>query len=61
MFKYKGKDVFILLLTYVDDIIIISNYRECLDRFKQEMHDVFLIVDKGHIKTYLGVRIERCR
>ena len=60
-FKHNGKDVFILLLMYVDDNIIISNDRECLDKFKADMHDEFKIVDKKDIKTYLGVQIERDR
>jgi hypothetical protein len=60
-FKHKGKDVFILLLMYVDDNIIISNDRECLDAFKADMHTKFKIVDKKDIKTYLGVQVERCR
>jgi hypothetical protein len=60
-FEHNGKDVFILLLMYVDDNIIISNDRESLDAFKKEMHDKFKIVDKGAIATYLGVQIERDR
>ena len=60
-FKHNGKDVFILLLMYVDDNIIISNDRECLDKFKADMHEEFKIVDKKDIKTYLGVQIERDR
>ena len=60
-FKHNGKDVFILLLMYVDDNIIISNDRTCLNVFKKAMHDKFKIVDKGDIKTYLGVQIERDR
>ena len=58
-FKHNGKDVFILLLMYVDDNIIISNDRKCLNAFKEAMHDKFKIVDKQDIKTYLGVQIER--
>jgi hypothetical protein len=60
-FKHEGKDVFILLLMYVDDNIIISNDRTCLNTFKDEMHAKFKIVDKKDIKTYLGVQIERDR
>lgn len=60
-FKHKGKDVFILLLMYVDDNIIISNDRESLDIFKKDMHEKFKIVDKGPIETYLGVQIQRDR
>ena len=58
-FKHNGEDVFILLLMYVDDNIIISNNTECLEKFKQDMHNEFKIVDKGDIQTYLGVQIER--
>jgi hypothetical protein len=60
-FTHNGKEVFIMLLMYVDDNIIISNDRECLDAFKKDMHDKFKIVDKGPIATYLGVQIERNR
>jgi hypothetical protein len=60
-FKHEGKDVFILLLMYVDDNIIISNDRTCLDKFKAELNDKFKIVDKGGIKLYLGVQIDRDR
>ena len=60
-FRHDGKDVFILLLMYVDDHIIISNDRTCLDKFKADMHARFKIVDKGPIRTYLGIEIERDR
>lgn len=60
-FTHEGKDVFILLLMYVDDNIIISNNRTCLDAFKKDMHEKFKIVDKKAIATYLGVQIERNR
>ena len=58
---HEGEKVFILLLMYVDDNIIISNNRTVLNKFKQDMHDKFKIVDKGPIQTYLGVQIERDR
>ena len=58
---HEGEKVFILLLMYVDDNIIISNNRTVLNKFKQDMHNKFKIVDKGDIKTYLGVQIERDR
>jgi hypothetical protein len=57
-FQHKGEDVFIMLLMYVDDNIIISNNRTCLDKFKQDMHNKFKIVDKKDISTYLGVQVE---
>ena len=60
-FQHEGKDVFIMLLMYVDDNIIISNDRTCLDKFKQDMHNKFKIVDKKDISTYLGVQVERSR
>ena len=60
-FKHNGKDVFIMLLMYVDDNIIVSNDRECLDKFKADMHAKFKIVDKKAISTYLGVQVERNR
>ncbi len=60
-FKHGDKDVFIMLLMYVDDNIIISNDSTCLDAFKSAMHDKFKIVDKKAISTYLGVQVERSR
>ncbi len=60
-YEKDGKKVFILLLMYVNDNVIISNDREELDCFKQRMHEKFKIVDKGLIKDYLGVQVQRSR
>jgi hypothetical protein len=60
-FVHNGKPVFILTLVYVDDNIIVSNDRECLDEFKKHMHNKFAIADKGPISLYLGVEVSRDR
>jgi hypothetical protein len=60
-FEYKGKPTVIMVLTYVDDNLIISNNREAMDEFKKAMHDKYKIVDKGPVDYYLGVEISRQR
>lgn len=60
-FMYKGKKTVILVLTYVDDDLIISNNREALDAFKAAMNEKYKIVDKGQVDYYLGVEISRDR
>ena len=58
-FVHKGKKTVILVLTYVDDDLIISNNREAMDEFKAAMHEKYKIVDKGAVDYYLGVEITR--
>jgi len=60
-FLHNGKPVFILTLVYVDDNIIVSNDRTCLDEFKARMNNKFAIADKGPISLYLGVEVDRDR
>jgi hypothetical protein len=59
--KVNGKDMLIMALVYVDDILLISNDRPALDLFKQQMRQKYEIDDKGNAAYYLGVEIERDR
>jgi hypothetical protein len=54
-FQYKGKPTVIMVLTYVDDDLIISNNSEAMDEFKKAMHNKYKIVDKGPVDYYLGI------
>ncbi len=38
-FEHDGKKTVLLILTYVDDDLIISNNRKALDEFKKAMHE----------------------
>ncbi len=60
-FEYKGKPTVIMVLTYVNDNLIISNNSEAMDEFKKAMHDKYKIADKGPVDYYLGVEISRQR
>jgi hypothetical protein len=43
-FVHEGKNVFIIVLMYVDDNILVSDNRAALDAFKKQLHDKYEIV-----------------
>ena len=54
--KSKG-DLFIALLVYVDDIVLIGNNLEETNRYKTFMKSKFLIKDLGKLKYFLGIEV----
>jgi len=59
--EVNGQNELIMILQYVDDLLIFSNSRGALDRFKAELEGRYAIEDKGPAAYYLGVEIERDR
>nr|XP_043629894.1 uncharacterized mitochondrial protein AtMg00810-like [Erigeron canadensis] len=53
----QSKDVFIVLLVYVDDIVITGNNKDEIDKFKQFLSSKFMIKDLGILKYFLGIEI----
>ena len=54
----------IIILTYVDDCILISNKKETLDQFIHSLANGiknFKFTDEGPIDKYLGVEIEQLK
>ena len=60
VFMKKG----MIILTYVDDCILIANKKETLDQFIHSLAngiEKFKFTDEGAIDKYLGVEIEQLK
>jgi hypothetical protein len=50
-----------ILLCYVDDILVLSNDMTEVNMVKDKFRSWFSIHDKGEVKLFLGITIERDR
>ncbi|GJV16592.1 ribonuclease H-like domain-containing protein [Tanacetum coccineum] len=53
----NDKDVMLILLVYVDDIILTENNVDEINKFKQFLGSKFLIKDLGKLKYFLGIKV----
>lgn len=56
--KHKDNDILILSL-YVDDLLVTGNNTRLIDKFKQEMMQVFEMTDLGVMTYFLGMEIKQ--
>jgi hypothetical protein len=54
----KGKEEFVIIAVYVDDIVIASPSKAALESAKAELRQRFEMTDGGRIHHILGLRIE---
>lgn len=59
LFIYSYSDVFLCVLVYVDDLIIIGSQPQAIQSFKNHLHTCFLIKDLGPLKYFLGIELAR--
>ncbi|GJT03632.1 ribonuclease H-like domain-containing protein, partial [Tanacetum coccineum] len=57
LFIKETGDVFVVLLVYVDDIVIIGNCKESIESFKLFLKNKFMIKDLGSLKYFLGIEV----
>ena len=57
LFTYRKENVFMALLVYVDEIVLVSNDRHACDEFKSYLHSFFSINDLGTLKYFLGIEV----
>ncbi|GJY65189.1 putative RNA-directed DNA polymerase [Tanacetum coccineum] len=57
LFVKNDKDVMLILLVYVDDIIVTGNNVDEINKFKQFLGSKFLIKDLGKLKYFLGIKV----
>ncbi|GKA26929.1 retrovirus-related pol polyprotein from transposon TNT 1-94 [Tanacetum coccineum] len=59
LFTYYTKDISLVLLIYVDDILITGNSISFINTIKQKLHQTFSIKDLGPLHYYLGIEFIR--
>ena len=57
----RWNDVFIMLVFYVDDILIVSKNMEKINKLKAQMARTFSMKEIGVAKQILGIEIHRDR
>ncbi|KAL9233204.1 hypothetical protein vseg_008229 [Gypsophila vaccaria] len=57
LFTYNKNDVFIGVLIYVDDMIVVSNVKEECNKFKRFLDKSFGIKDLGRLQYFLGIEV----
>ncbi|XP_074271111.1 uncharacterized protein LOC141595037 [Silene latifolia] len=57
LFTLNRDGVFIGVLIYVDDMIVVSNNKEACDKFKGFLDKSFGIKDLGRLKYFLGIEV----
>ncbi|XP_074300565.1 uncharacterized protein LOC141631842 [Silene latifolia] len=61
LFTLNRGDIFIGVLVYVDDMIVVSNNKDTCDKFKNFLNERFGIKDLGKLKYFLGIEVAHCK
>jgi len=59
LFTYRQGNIFMALLVYVDDIVLIGNNSKACQQFKAYLHECFSIKDLGVLNYFLGIEVAR--
>ena len=57
LFAYRNGDIFIALLVYVDDIVLVGNDSHAYTEFKNYLNACFSIKDLRPLKYFLGIEV----
>ena len=61
VFICRTNGIPVIVITYVDDMAIISPLRDLIDKFKRQLAEKFEIEDNGPISSFLGLKVTRDR
>ncbi|KAM0029215.1 putative RNA-directed DNA polymerase [Helianthus debilis subsp. tardiflorus] len=61
LFIYKSEDVFVAALIYVDDVIVVGNNQDRIQKTKDYLNNKFSIKDLGPLKYFLGIEAARTK
>lgn len=59
LFTYNKDEVFIGVLVYVDDMVVVSNNNSACMAFKSFLHSMFGVKELGKLKFFLGIEVDR--
>ncbi|PKI57104.1 hypothetical protein CRG98_022498 [Punica granatum] len=59
LFTFNRGNIFLAVLVYVDDLIIVGNSSSHCDSFKGYLDECFRIKDLGPLKYFLGIEVTR--
>nr|GEX07499.1 retrovirus-related Pol polyprotein from transposon TNT 1-94 [Tanacetum cinerariifolium] len=59
LFTYQKAGVYVAILIYVDDIIIVRDNSEKIQQIKQQLDDEFSIKNLGPLKYFLGIEVAK--
>ncbi|KAK9055092.1 hypothetical protein SSX86_026172 [Deinandra increscens subsp. villosa] len=59
LYIYKDRNIFIAILIYVDDVIIVGNNSSMIQEIKTNLDKKFSIKDLGILKYFLGIEVAR--
>ena len=55
----KVDDEILVVFLYVDDLLVRGSSKELIDKFKEEMKDVFEMTDLGRMTFFLGMQVHQ--
>ncbi|CAL5368182.1 unnamed protein product [Camellia sinensis] len=55
----KADDEILVVSLYVDDLLVTGSSKELIDKFKEEMKDVFEMTDLGRMTFFLGMQVHQ--
>ena len=55
LYVKKVDDEILVVSLYVDDLLVTGSRKELIDKFKEDMRDVFEMTDLGKITFFLGM------
>nr|GEW06400.1 putative reverse transcriptase, RNA-dependent DNA polymerase, Gag-polypeptide of LTR copia-type [Tanacetum cinerariifolium] len=59
LFTYQKAGVYVVILIYVDDVIIVGDNSEKIQQIKQQLGDEFSIKNLGPLKYFLGIEVAK--
>nr|GEV58471.1 putative reverse transcriptase, RNA-dependent DNA polymerase, Gag-polypeptide of LTR copia-type [Tanacetum cinerariifolium] len=59
LFTYQKAGVYVVILIYVDDVIIVWDNSEKIQQIKQQLDDEFSIKNLGPLKYFLGIEVAK--
>jgi Reverse transcriptase (RNA-dependent DNA polymerase) len=59
VFIKRSNGIPVIIMIHVDNIAIISPFRDLVDKFKRQLAEKFEIEDNGLITSFLGLKVLR--